>query len=66
MYNRGNYKPPKKIVTWKEGAACGICGQQILEKHLSRDAFKNDYEKKWCVHWACKEKMSGHLDRLSR
>ena len=66
MYNRGNYKPPKQIVTWKEGKPCNICGQPVLSKHLSQDAFKQEYEKKWCCHWACHEKVTGYLDRNTR
>lgn len=63
MYNRGSYKPPKKVVTWKDGKLCTICGTPILEKHLTKDEYTRDYEKKWCLHWACRAKMLGHLDR---
>lgn len=66
MYNRGNYKPPKVATKWSEGKPCGICGQPILSKHLSKDTFQQEYEKKWCVHWACQNKITGYLDRTAR
>lgn len=65
-YNRGRYKPPVKKVTWKEGSPCNICGQPVMQKHLSKDNFKKEYEMRWCVHYACQQKMLGVLDRNTR
>lgn len=66
MYNRGNYKPPKKIVRWTNGAKCTICGQPIMQNQLSKNQFQKDYEMKWNVHWACTQKVTGYLDRNTK
>lgn len=53
----------KNVVRWKKGAKCSICGTEVKEAHLSKDSFKRNYELKWCLHWACHEKLLGIVDR---
>lgn len=54
------------IKRWAPNKPCSICGQPLLEKHLSKDEHKRAYELKWGLHYACHMKMIGVADRSSR
>lgn len=58
--------PKKPIKRWSNGKPCSLCGQPILEKQLSNEQFKRDYEMRWAVHYACHLKMIGVADRNSK
>lgn len=40
---------------------CIWCGQEITK--LNPDPRKAEYEKKWNIHWDCKDKIEDILDR---
>lgn len=56
----------KKVIRWTNGKLCSLCGQPMLEKQLSKEQFKRDYEMKWAIHFACHMKMIGVSDRNSK
>lgn len=56
-YDRKGYKPVKTKTVWRKGTICSCCGQEMLERHLSKTVFQRDYEVKWGVHWACQQKL---------
>lgn len=62
-YSRGSYAPPKAKTKWKEGVPCCLCGQPLLQKHLSQNPIEREREMKWGYHFPCFSKTIGVMDR---